>query len=118
MTTITINNKEVSASELSDIIGEQLILEGKHSAFSHLAGLCFDGIANGDSIENILIEYFENARAFEHLTDDDISELKTILTGRNELMNDILITYFKQSPMYDHLTDDDISKIESIIKNN
>lgn len=82
MTDISIETEaeiELSPREMSELIGDQFIIEGEYKPFSYLAGLSFDGMTSDYDIVDILIEYLENARAFEHLDDDDIAEIESIL---------------------------------------
>lgn len=72
----------LSADEMSELIGEQLILEGDAKPFGYLAGLSFDGMTNNYDIVEILIEYIENEETFNHLTGEQIAEIERLLRGK------------------------------------
>lgn len=69
---------EITASELSSMIGNQLILEQQGEPFAYLAGIAFDGMVGEFDIDEILTEYLENARCFD-FTEDELAQMRRAL---------------------------------------
>lgn len=74
-------NAEISLERLSELIGEQGIIDGprEDSDFFYLAGIAIDGQQGDSSVEDILMEYIRNCRTFEDLTDDEFDQIEEIL---------------------------------------
>ena len=70
---------ELDAEDVSELISEQLIMEGEGKPFSYLAGLAFDGMTSSLDIVDILIEYIDNEKSFSHLSRDDVVKIEQIL---------------------------------------
>jgi hypothetical protein len=69
---------ELSPSQLSDIIGNQLILDQSGGPFAYLAGLAFDGMADDEYVVDILIEYIRESPAI-YVTDDELTAIESML---------------------------------------
>lgn len=68
---------ELDAELLSELIGEQLVLEGE-GPHAYLAGIAFDGMSNEYTVEKTLVEFIENERTLD-LTDDDVEQIVELL---------------------------------------
>lgn len=78
---------EITASELSSMIGNQLILEQKGEPFAYLAGIALDGMIGEFDIDEILIEYLENAHCFD-FTEDELAQMRRALQDGYKRSND------------------------------
>lgn len=65
-------------SALSELIGNQMVLDGDGGPFAYLAGISFDGMDNDNNPVDILLEFFENEQSFE-FTDEELDELASLL---------------------------------------
>ena len=70
---------ELGAEDVSDLIGEQLIMEREGEPFSYLAGLAFDGMTSEYDIVDILVEYINNEKTFAHVSREEAAEIEEIL---------------------------------------
>ena len=70
---------ELDAEDVSDLIGEQLIMEREGGPFSYLAGLAFDGMTSEYDVVDILVEYINNEETFAHVSREEAAEIEKIL---------------------------------------
>ena len=70
---------ELDAEDVSDLIGEQLIMEREGGPFSYLAGLAFDGMTSEYDVVDILVEYVNNEETFAHVSREEAAEIEKIL---------------------------------------
>ena len=70
---------ELDAEDVSDLIGEQLIMEREGEPFSYLAGLAFDGMTSEYDVVDILVEYINNEETFAHVSREEAAEIEKIL---------------------------------------
>lgn len=70
---------ELDAEDVSDLIGEQLIMGREGEPFSYLAGLAFDGMTSKHDIVDILVEYINNEETFAHVSREEAAEIEKIL---------------------------------------
>jgi len=70
---------ELDAEDVSELIGEQLIMESEGKPFSYLAGLAFDGMTSEYDIVDILMEYINNEQSFAHVSREEAAEIEQIL---------------------------------------
>ena len=73
---------ELDAENVSELIGEQLIMEREGKPFSYLAGLAFDGMTSEYDIVDILMEYINNEERFSHVSREEAAEIEKILRER------------------------------------
>lgn len=78
---------EITATDLSSMVGNQLILEGKGEPFAYLAGIALDGMIGTLAIDEILIEYLENAQCFD-FTEDELAQIRRALQDGHQRSND------------------------------
>ena len=70
---------ELDAEDVSELIGEQLIMERKGEPFSYLAGLAFDGMTSEYDVVDILVVYINNEETFPHVSREEAAEIEKIL---------------------------------------
>ena len=70
---------ELDAEDVSDLIGEQLIMQREGGPFSYLAGLAFDGMTSEYDVVDILVEYINNEETFAHVSREEAAEIEKIL---------------------------------------
>ena len=70
---------ELDAEDVSDLIGEQLIMGREGEPFSYLAGLAFDGMTSEYDVVDIMVEYINNEEAFAHVSREEAAEIEKIL---------------------------------------
>ena len=70
---------ELDAEDVSDLIGEQLIMGREGEPFSYLAGLAFDGMTSEYDIVDILVEYINNEETFANVSREEAAEIEEIL---------------------------------------
>ena len=70
---------ELDAEDISDLIGEQLIMQREGGPFSYLAGLAFDGMTSEYDVVDILVEYVNNEETFAHVSREEAAEIEKIL---------------------------------------
>lgn len=75
--TITVES-EIDTEQLSEMIGNQLILNGRGMPFAYLAGIALDGMNDDDRLDDILIEFMNNSQALD-FTDQQRQKLFNIL---------------------------------------
>lgn len=74
---------EFTAEELSNAIGNDIILEGDGRPFGYLAGLAFEGMDGDDDVVDVLVEFLVHETEFD-FRDGEVEQIETILRDAHE----------------------------------
>lgn len=81
--TIEINGEEneFEPSEISELIGEQLIMEERDDR-AYIAGLAFDHMESGKDSTATVMEFLRNSPKYEHIDSEQLDIFEKVLRGQ------------------------------------